>query len=152
MFDDPWDAIHPRPVILVDAIGVVYTPRKTRILRKVTYDVPMFVRQWLFDVTSYYYVYLLVDSDKMKARLQGSQRPAVFFTDFLVVKDQEDLKRWMTTFRGCLVISNLPVKWGVSVKGVNTYGDTEDAIKTADKLATVKGADVYMLQLRSMRE
>jgi len=151
MPDDPWDAIHPRPVILVDAIGVIYTPKKSRILRKVTYDVPMFVRQWLFDVTSYYYVYLLVDSDKMKAGLQRSQRPALFFTDFLVAKNQAELKNWMTMFRGCLVISNLPKKWGVCVNGVNTYDDPEDAIKKADQLATIKGADVFMLQMRAIK-
>lgn len=150
--DDPWDAIHPRPVILVDAVDAVYQPVKHKVFRwRVTYEVPMFVRQWLFDVTSYYYVYLLVDSDRMKDGLQRSQRPALFFTDFLVAKNQGDLKNWMTMFRGCLVISNLPKKWGVCVNGVNTYDDPEDAIKKADQLARVKGEDVYMLQMRAIK-
>jgi len=150
MADDPWDNIHPKPVIMVDAIGVVFTPKKSKVLRRVSYEVPMFVRQWLFDASSFYSVFLLVTDDRMKSRLQKSG-PTLFFTDYLVIPDQKALKEWMTMFRGCLVISNLPQTWGVCMNGVNGYEDPETAIKQADLLATVKGEDVFMCQMRAIR-
>jgi len=132
----------PMPALFVDALGFVFLPIeqtwKDKFLGKPQrYQTLSVVRQWMYQVSGRFGLYLLVESEEMVEKLREEEY-ILFYNDFIVVKKPEELIEWMMVLKA-YAVTNLPKQWEKPVRGAYTYESISHAIRIISMLAPSKG-------------